>query len=59
MPLLDLVKKAYEENELNILESVNASSAASETNEDYIAALYGYHRAVLNLESAAGQSIRK
>lgn len=53
------VRKAYEANKLNILEWVDASRTANETKEDCEDALYGYQRAVLNLESTAGQSIEK
>jgi len=59
LTLLDLAKKAHETNEVNILELVDASRTANETKEDYVDALYGYQRAVLNLENAAGQSIEK
>jgi cobalt-zinc-cadmium efflux system outer membrane protein len=59
LTLLDLAKRSYEDSDLNILELVDASRAASETKEDYIDALYGYHRAVLNLESAAGWSVKQ
>lgn len=57
LTLLDLAKQAYATNELNILELVDASRAASETKDEYVDALYGYQRARLNLESAAGQSL--
>ena len=57
LTLLHLARKAYEENELTILDLVDAVRTANETKDDYVDALYGYQRAVLNLESAAGQSI--
>ena len=57
--LLDRTKKAYETNEVNILELVDAFRTTSETKDDYLDALYGHQRAVLNLEIAAGQSLKR
>ncbi|MDP2382807.1 MAG: TolC family protein [Nitrospirota bacterium] len=59
LTLLDRTKKAYETNEVNILELVDAFRTTSETKDDYLDALYGHQRAVLNLESAAGQSLKR
>lgn len=57
--LLDRTTQAYEANDLNILELVDAFRTVSETKDDYLDALYSYQRALLSLESAAGQSLAR
>lgn len=55
LTLLDLATKAYQEGELDILALVDAVRVANDVKEDYVDALYRYHRDTLDLERAAGQ----
>jgi outer membrane protein TolC len=43
---------------LSILELADASRTVSDAKDNYVDALYGYQQAMLNLESAAGQSVK-